>query len=81
VRDDLTIDREQVLARLRDHAAELRRRGVPHAALFGSMARGEAGPDSDIDIIWTTIHHHVSPLATVVAAEIAHLRAAPPAAG
>jgi predicted nucleotidyltransferase len=31
--------------------AELRERGVRHAALFGSAARGEAGPQSDVDII------------------------------
>jgi hypothetical protein len=33
------------------HQAELRARGVRHAALFGSLARGEAGPQSDIDIM------------------------------
>jgi predicted nucleotidyltransferase len=33
------------------HQAELRARGVRHAALFGSAARGEAGPQSDIDIM------------------------------
>jgi predicted nucleotidyltransferase len=46
-----TIDREHVIEQLRAHDAELRRRGVPHAALFGSLARGEAGPESDIDIM------------------------------
>ncbi len=29
----------------------LRERGVAHAALFGSVARGEERPDSDIDIM------------------------------
>jgi predicted nucleotidyltransferase len=33
------------------HAAELRLRGVRHAALFGSVARGEATIDSDIDVL------------------------------
>jgi len=33
------------------HAAELRARGVQHAALFGSVARGAAGPQSDLDIM------------------------------
>lgn len=47
----LRLDREQVLAVLRAHEAELRGRGVAHAALFGSLARGEAGPDSDIDLM------------------------------
>jgi predicted nucleotidyltransferase len=29
----------------------LRARGVRHAALFGSVARGDNQPDSDIDVI------------------------------
>jgi predicted nucleotidyltransferase len=48
---ELRMDREQVIAELRAHEAELRSRGVAHVALFGSLARGEAGPDSDIDIM------------------------------
>lgn len=43
--------REQVLKVLKSHEAELRRRGVAHVALFGSVARGDAGPRSDIDIM------------------------------
>lgn len=31
--------------------AELERHGVQHAGLFGSVARGEADSESDIDII------------------------------
>jgi predicted nucleotidyltransferase len=29
---------------------ELRRRGVRHLAVFGSIARGEDRPDSDVDV-------------------------------
>ena len=36
---------------LRRHESDLRARGVQHAALFGSVARGEAGPQSDVDIM------------------------------
>jgi predicted nucleotidyltransferase len=43
--------RDDVIATLRAHEAELKRQGVTHAALFGSLARGEAGPDSDIDVM------------------------------
>ena len=43
--------REEVLQVLKDHEAELKKRGVIHAALFGSLARGEAGAKSDIDIM------------------------------
>jgi uncharacterized protein len=44
------MDSQSVIATLRAHQAELQRRGVRHAALFGSVARGDAGPESDIDI-------------------------------
>jgi uncharacterized protein len=44
------MDRDRIIATLRAHEAELQRLGVRHAALFGSVARGDAGPDSDIDI-------------------------------
>jgi uncharacterized protein len=40
-----------VLDALRAHESELRRFGVFHAAVFGSVARGEAGADSDIDVL------------------------------
>ncbi|SFL29863.1 nucleotidyltransferase family protein [Methylobacterium pseudosasicola] len=45
------MDRHSALAILRANEAELRRRGVRHAALFGSVARGEAGADSDLDVM------------------------------
>jgi predicted nucleotidyltransferase len=47
----MTMNREQILATLRAHEAELRRRAVRHAALFGSAARREMMATSDIDII------------------------------
>lgn len=40
-----------VLEMLRMHESELRRLGVSHVAVFGSVARGEAGADSDIDVL------------------------------
>jgi hypothetical protein len=45
------MNREEIIARLRENEATLRRRGVAHAALFGSRARGENRPDSDTDIM------------------------------
>jgi len=45
------MNRDQIIATLRAHEPDLRRRGVLHAALFGSVARDEAKSDSDIDIL------------------------------
>jgi len=45
------LDRNRIIATLRAHESELRRRGVRRAAVFGSLARGEAKPTSDIDIM------------------------------
>src|ERR1035441_14550 len=42
---------DNVLDTLRTHENELRRLGVSHAAVFGSVARGEARGDSDIDVL------------------------------
>lgn len=43
--------RDQALATLQSHQQELRHRGVLHAALFGSVARGDNRPDSNTDIM------------------------------
>jgi hypothetical protein len=45
------MDRQDIITRLRENEAALRSRGVAHAALFGSRARGDARPDSDTDIM------------------------------
>jgi len=43
--------RDEIIEKLREREADLRAQGVAHAALFGSVARGDDGPDSDIDIL------------------------------
>jgi predicted nucleotidyltransferase len=41
---------ELVIASLRAHETELRRAGIRHLSLFGSLARGDATVDSDVDL-------------------------------
>ena len=43
--------RDDVLTRLRTHRDELRRAGVVRLSLFGTVARGETGAASDIDLV------------------------------
>jgi predicted nucleotidyltransferase len=42
---------QDALATLRRHENALRARGVAHAAVFGSVVRGDNRPDSDLDIL------------------------------
>ncbi|MGH6914941.1 MAG: nucleotidyltransferase family protein [Geminicoccales bacterium] len=43
--------RDRVIRTIRDHEAELRALGVAKLWLFGSLARGDARPDSDVDVL------------------------------
>jgi uncharacterized protein len=45
---------EDALATLRRYENDLRARGVRHAAVFGSIARGNDRRDSDLDIMIDT---------------------------
>jgi predicted nucleotidyltransferase len=42
---------EQVIATLRAHEPELRQAGIRRLSLFGSVARGDAEADSDVDLV------------------------------
>jgi predicted nucleotidyltransferase len=42
---------QDAIATLRRHESALRARGIRHAAVFGSVARGGNRPDSDLDIL------------------------------
>lgn len=42
---------DDALRTLRAHRAELEGMGVIHAGIFGSVARGKAGPKSDLDVL------------------------------
>jgi hypothetical protein len=50
-RREWTMKRDQVLERLTAGREDLARLGVRSLALFGSVAREEAGPSSDIDLL------------------------------
>ena len=45
------MDRQTAIDRLTAHEPELRALGLTSLALFGSTARGEGGPDSDVDLV------------------------------
>lgn len=43
--------RDEVLRILREHKGELDALGIRSLAIFGSVARDEAGPESDVDVL------------------------------
>ncbi len=43
--------KSEVMATLKALESELRARGVASAAVFGSVVRGQAQPDSDVDVV------------------------------
>lgn len=45
------LTREHAIERLRASEAEIRALGVAHLSLFGSVLRGEARVDSDVDVL------------------------------
>jgi predicted nucleotidyltransferase len=45
------MDTDLVIATLKAYETDLRRKGVSRVAVFGSVARGEAGPGRDLDIM------------------------------
>ena len=45
------LDREELIAELKRLRPEFERQGVTHMALFGSRARRDNRPDSDVDLL------------------------------
>jgi predicted nucleotidyltransferase len=45
------VTKAEALTRLRAREEDLRRLGITRLALFGSTARDEARPDSDVDLV------------------------------
>jgi uncharacterized protein len=63
------MNRETVITALRAHESELRAAGVVRLSLFGSTARGEARPDSDIDLLAAFDNARRLPLLDVIRIE------------
>lgn len=73
------MERDQILSTLRRHSADLKGLGVSRLYLFGSVAKNEARPDSDVDLFFDFDDPHFS-LVELVAlndriAELLHARA------
>jgi len=60
---------EEVRAILAEHRDELSAMGVSSLRIFGSVARGEAGPESDVDFLI-----ELDPDRTITLLEIAHIK-------
>lgn len=48
---EVATTKQEVLERLLRHGEEIRSLGVARLGVFGSVARDEAGPDSDVDLL------------------------------
>jgi uncharacterized protein len=48
---EMSMNKEQVIAKLREHEPELKAAGIVRLAVFGSVARGDNCPQSDIDLL------------------------------
>jgi predicted nucleotidyltransferase len=45
------MNREEVISKLRAHEAELKAAGIVRLSVFGSVARGDNTPESDVDLL------------------------------
>lgn len=52
--------RDEAIRKISEHKDELKKRGVKCLYIFGSTARDEAGPGSDVDVLIEVDHanHH-----------------------
>jgi uncharacterized protein len=57
---DITL--EEIIAKLREIAPAIKAEGVTRLAVFGSRARRDARPDSDLDILIDRVTRGTSPV-------------------
>lgn len=63
--------RDQLVTALREHAEDIRTLGVTSLAIFGSRARGDSRPDSDLDLLID--YNNASTFSLVTMVQIEHL--------
>ena len=56
---NLPMDRRVVIARLREHAPELKAAGLMHVRVFGSTARDDRSTNSDVDLLVAVSYTHL----------------------
>ena len=49
--EDRPMTRQEIVDRIVEHREELEAKGIKSLALFGSVARGDAGQSSDVDVV------------------------------
>ena len=59
--DVVDITLEKIIAKLREIAPDIKAKGVTRLAVFGSRARGDARPDSDLDVLVDTTSRGEAP--------------------
>ena len=50
-KEDLHMNQEEIIFQLQSKEEELSRLGIRSLSIFGSVARGESTPESDIDLL------------------------------
>ncbi|MHB8886924.1 MAG: nucleotidyltransferase family protein [Methylovirgula sp.] len=63
------MDKIEIIARLRAQQDALQKAGVEHLAIFGSRARGDNRPDSDLDVLLEVASEHKFSLIDLVGVE------------
>jgi len=48
---DRRMNRDEVIGKLRAHELDLKAAGIVRLAVFGSVARGDNSPESDVDLL------------------------------